>query len=196
MASGLNDFKKLLKEFRGLSIWAVGGGLVVPFAASMVDLSPPWPSGVVAVTALIELVALVLVFQFFKTASRRVTNRILILSLTMFVATGVVYLAAISYYTYQVPTTKERFVKGYECTADARLVFENRCPDLGLDELQTAEYEAERLWTRKSIAVTRTVLVLVWLMAFVALSVALGGFLNYQMRAGSRGRSVVIRGKG
>jgi hypothetical protein len=96
--------------------------------------------------------------------------------------TGVVYLGAVSYFTYEVPTTKERFVKGYECTADAHLVFKERCPDLGLDELRTAEYEAERLWTRKSIAVTRTSLALLWAVVFVALSFAVGSFLCYQMR--------------
>jgi hypothetical protein len=182
MTSGLDHFKLLLKEFHGLSLWAVGGSLAVPFGARLADLSPPWPPGIVPVTAVVELLTLVVVFQFFKTAKRRVVNRVLILSIALFAVTSVVYLSAISYYTYEVPTTKERFLKGYECTPDAQLVFTTRCPDLGLDELITAEYEAERLWTRKSIAVTRTGLVLVWSLVFVALSSALGGFLCYQMR--------------
>lgn len=186
MASGLDDFKLLLKEFRGLSVWAVGGSLVVPFAASMADLSPPWPPGIVPVTAVIELLALVLVFQFFKTSSRRVINRVLLLSVSVFVMTSVIYLPAVSYYVYQVPTTKERFLKGYECTPEAQMVFKDRCPDLGLDELRTAEYESERLWTRKSIAVTRTALTAVWSLLFVALSFALGGFLSYQLRTRKR----------
>jgi ABC-type xylose transport system permease subunit len=189
MTSGLDDFKLLLKEFRGLSVWAVGGSLVVPFAASLADLSPPWPPGIVPVTAVVELLALVLVFQFFKTARRQIINVVLILSVALFAVTSVVYLSAISYFTYQVPTTKERFVKGYECTPDAQMVFKNRCPDLGLDELRTAEYDAERLWTRKSLAVTRTGLALVWSLVFVALSFALGGFLGYQMRTRKRLKS-------
>lgn len=183
MASGLDDFKRLLKEFRGLSVWAVGGSLVVPFAAALADLSPPWPKGIVPVTAVVELLALALVFQFYKTAGRRVIGRVLLVSVVVFALTSVVYFGMVSYFTYQVPTTKERFVKGYECTADAQQVFKERCPDLGLDELRTAEYEAERLWTRKSIAVTRTSLALLWLAAFVALSFALGSFLWYQMKS-------------
>jgi ABC-type xylose transport system permease subunit len=183
MASGLDDFKRLLKEFRGLSVWAVGGSLVVPFAAALADLSPPWPKGIVPVTAVVELLALALVFQFYKTAGRRVIGRVLLASVVVFALTSVVYFGMVSYFTYQVPTTNDRFVKGYECTADARLIFKDRCPDLGLDELRTAEYEAERLWTRKSIAVTRTSLALLWLAAFVALSFALGSFLWYQMKS-------------
>lgn len=195
MASGLDDFKQLLKEFRGLSVWAVGGSLVVPFAASLADLSPPWPPGIVPVTAVVELLALVLVFQFFKTSKRPVINRVLLAGVTLFALASVVYLSAVSYFTYQVPTTKERFVKGYECTADARLVFQSRCPDLGLDELKTAEYEAERLWTRKSITVTRTSLALIWSLDFVALSFALGSFLCYQMRTKKRGKADPARSK-
>jgi hypothetical protein len=184
MASGLDQFKRLLKEFRGLSQWAViGGSVVVPFAAYLASLSPPWPTGIVPVTAVVELIALMLVFQFYHDASRRVINRVLLASVAVFALTGVAYLGSVSYFTYEVPTTKERFVKGYECTADARLVFKERCPDLGLDELRTAEYEAERLWTRKSIAVTRTSLALLWAVVFVALSFAVGSFLCFQMRA-------------
>jgi ABC-type xylose transport system permease subunit len=195
MASGLDDFKLLLKEFRGVSVWAVGGSLVVPFAASLADLSPPWPPGIVPVTAVVELLALALVFQFYKTSRRQVINRVLLLSVAVFALTSIVYLGAVSYFTYQVPTTKERFVKGYECTGDAQLVFKSRCPDLGLDELKTAEYEAERLWTRKSIAVARTSLALLWSLVFVALSFALGSFLCYQMRTKRRVKAGPARGK-
>src|SRR5688500_1390525 len=143
MANGLDDFKLLLKEFRGLSVWAVGGSLIVPFAAALADLSPPWPRGIVPVTAVVALLALILVFQFFKNSRRAVVNRLLLISVLVFALVSPVYLAAISYFTYQVPTTKERFVKGYECAPDAQLVFKDKCPDLGLDELRTAEYEAE-----------------------------------------------------
>jgi len=193
--SGLEDFKLLLKEFRGLSVWAVGGSLVVPFAAAWADLSPPWPPGIVPVTAVVELLALVVVFQFFKSSKRRVINRVLLLSVSVFAITSVIYLIAFSYFTYKVPTTKERFVKGYKCTVNAEKVFKDRCPDLGLDELRTAGYEAERLWTPGSIALIRTGLALVWALLFVALSFALGAFLQYQMRTKRREKIPATRGK-
>lgn len=190
MQPGLVGFQELLKEFRGLSVWAVGGSVAVPFAAALASLSPPWPPAIVLVTAMVELVALIYVYQFLKSARRRAINRILAVSGFMLAALGAVYLAALSLYTFQVPTTKQRFVKGYVCTPEARAVFKDKCPDLGLDELKTAEYDADRLWTDRSIAVTRMVIVALWLAAFVALSVLVGSFLVYQMQVPPAKRKV------
>ncbi len=181
MQPGLVGFKDLLREFRGLSSWAVGGSMAVPFAAALASLSPPWPPAIVLLTAIAELVALIYVYQFLKTARRQTVNRILVLSGLLLAVFGAVYLVAVSLYTYQVPISSERFVKGYQCTPDAAAVFRDKCPDLGLDELKTAEYDADRLWTARSIAVTRIAIVALWLASFIALSVLVGGFLVYQM---------------
>ncbi|MFL6261323.1 MAG: hypothetical protein ACJ76Y_16615 [Thermoanaerobaculia bacterium] len=185
--SGLDDFKKLLAEFRGLSAWAVGGAVAVPFAAALVDFSPPWPPGIVLVTAVAELIALVFVFQFLKSAKRRSINQVLIVSTAGLSIASVVYLILLSLYTYRVPTTGERFVKGYNCTPEAKALFKDHCPDLGLDELRTAEYEAERLWTRRSLTLMRVALVILWSAAFILLSLTLGAFIVYQMNVRGRG---------
>jgi hypothetical protein len=181
MQPGIVGFKDLLKEFRGLSLWAVGGSVAVPFAAALTALSPPWPPSIVLVTAIAELVALIYVYQFLKKARRKSIDRILAVSGLLLVVFGTVYLLGVSLYTYEIPTTKERFVKGYQCTSDAAAVFKDKCPDLGLDELKTAEYDANRLWTARSIAVTRLSVVALWLGSFTALSVLVGSFLVYQM---------------
>lgn len=185
MQSGLVGFKELLEEFKGLSVWAVGGSVAVPFAAALASLSPPWPRAIVLVTAVAELVALIYVYQFLKSLKRKNINRIIAVSGLLLVLFGVVYLAGVSLYTYEVPTTKQRFVKGYVCTVDASAVFKEKCPDLGMDELKTAEYDADRLWTARSIAATRLALVGLWLAAFVALSVLVGSFLVYQLQVSS-----------
>jgi hypothetical protein len=192
MRSGLVGFRELLKEFRGLSIWAVGGSVAVPFAAALVSLSPPWPPAIVLVTAIAELVALIYVYQFLKPARRKSINRILAVSGLLLATVGAVYLTAMSLYTFQVPTTKERFVKGRECTPEAGAVFGEKCPDLGLDELKTAEYDADRLWTARSIAETRMAIVALWLASFVALSVLVGSFLVYQMQVPPKKRKLTV----
>lgn len=181
MQPGLVGFKELLEEFRGLSVWAVGGSVAVPFAAALAALSPPWPPSIVLVTAVAELVALIYVYQFLKKAKRKSINTILAASGLLLVVLGAVYLVAVSLYTYEVPTTKERLVKGYRCTSEALAVFKDKCPDLGLDELKTDEYDAYRLWTAGSITASRLTIVGLWLAAFVALSVLVGSFLVYQM---------------
>jgi len=192
MQSGLVGFKELLKEFRGVSMWAVGGSVAVPFAAALVSLSPPWPPAIVLVTAIAELVALMYVYQFLKSARRKSINRILAVGGSMLAILGTVYLTALSLYTYQVPTTKQRFVRGHECTPEAIAVFSEKCPDLGLDELKTAEYDADRLWTARSIAETRMAIVALWLASFVALSVLVGSFLVYQMQVPPKKRKVTV----
>jgi asparagine N-glycosylation enzyme membrane subunit Stt3 len=181
--TGLSDFKKLLKEYRGLAASTFGSAAAVPFAASLVDLSPPWPKGVVLVTAVVELLALALVFQFLRTSRKSLINGILLSGTLVLVLVSTVYLMQLSLYTFAVPTTGERFVKGTECTANARKVFGERCPDLGLDELRETEYSVERLWTPRSVTATRMRLVLLWAAAFGALSTTLGSFLVYQLRA-------------
>jgi len=182
MQAGLVGFKELLSEFRGLSIWAVGGSLAVPFAAALASLSPPWPPAIVLVTAVAELVALIYVYQFLKSAKRRSINRIIAATGPALVILGAAYLVGVSLYTYEVPTTKQRFVKGYVCTEEAVSVFKQKCPDLGIDELKQAEYDADRLWTSRSLAMTRLAIVALWLAAFVALSILVGSFLVYQMQ--------------
>src|SRR5262249_42069341 len=100
MDSGLAGFKDLLKEFRGLSAWTVGAGVAVPFAAALASLAPPWPPGVVLVTAVVELVALVFVYQFLKLARRRTINWVLSISAAVLVPAGIAYLVGLSLYTY------------------------------------------------------------------------------------------------
>jgi hypothetical protein len=191
MTDPLAEFKWLLSEFRGLSLWALGGGLAVPFAAQLAELSPPWPPAVVGVTAVAELVALVFVFQFLKTASKRRTGIVLGCGAVVLGLATLAYLALFSYFTYTTPGKSVRLVKGFVCTAEAAQVYREKCPDLGMDELNEAEYEAERLWTRRSILIARLSLTTTWLISFLALSTILGSFLTYQRRAGSRRRATV-----
>lgn len=191
---GLDPFKRLLAEFGGLSIWATGAAVAVPFAAALVDLSPPWPPGIVLVTGIAELLVLALVYQSFSTAGRRRIQRVMIRAIVGLALAALAYLVLLSLFTYEVPTTGERFVKGFECTPAASAVFAEACPDLGREELRTAEFEAENLWTRGSIATMRVLLVVLWSATFVRLSLALGSFLVFQLRAtlreeGARPRS-------
>ena len=181
-APALRQFEELWRNFRGLSTTALGSSVAAPFAVALIHLSPPWPRGILPLTALVEFLILVAVFQLLPKATRKRAGRLIVFGLLSLFAISTIYLLAFSRFTFEVPTKHETYVKGYVCTANAALVYGARCPDLGLDELQTAEYEAERLWTRDSIAVVRTGLVVLWLMAFALLSIVLGTFLVYQTR--------------
>jgi hypothetical protein len=109
-----------------------------------------------------------------------------VVSAVVLATIGTVYVTMASLYIYEVPTTKERFVKGYLCTPEEATVFGQKCPDLGLTELSTANFEAEALWTRSSIAKVRIALVVNWVSAFVALAIFMGSFIVCQVQVGKR----------
>lgn len=73
-------------------------------------------------------------------------------------------------------------MKGYVCTEEAAAVFKQKCPDLGIEQLKTAEYDADRLWTARSITLTRLAIVGLWLATFVALTALVGSFLVFQLK--------------
>ena len=180
--TGLEEFKQLWTEFRGLSTLVVGGSAAVPFAAALADLAPPWPSGVVMVTAILQFLIVLVIFHFFQKAKRRTVDRILLLGLCLTLFAAIVYLWVFSQYTFTIPRTHERYVRGTQCTPDAQLVYGTQCPDLDMNTLRGVKYEAENLWTLRSIPNTRLVIVALWLASFAGLAATLGSFLIYQMR--------------
>jgi len=180
--TGLEEFKQLWGEFRGLSTLVVGGSAAVPFAAALTDLAPPWPRGVVIVTAIVQFLVVLVIFHFFHKAKRRTVDRILLFGLCVTLLAAIAYLWVFSQYTFTIPTTHERHVRGTQCTANAQLVFGPRCPDLEMDDIRSAEYEAERLWTLRSITNVRLGVVALWSATFAGLAATLGSFLVYQMR--------------
>jgi hypothetical protein len=82
----------------------------------------------------------------------------------------------ISLYTYELPATKTRYAIGFVCTPEALMVYKEKCPHLGDDELRAAEYDSERLWTRYSITIVETCLWLLWVSAFVSIGTLAAAF--------------------
>jgi asparagine N-glycosylation enzyme membrane subunit Stt3 len=178
--SGLDVFRNFLDQYRRLIVVAVGAS-AVPLAAALASLTPAWPRGIAGVTAVAQLLVLALVFQFLQSARRSTVSRIIVRSTVMLCLLLPVYFFLLSLFTYTEPASNERFTKGYECTANARIVFENSCPFLGHDDLKKAEYDEERLWTVQSVSVVKSLILTVWLACFAALSTALGSFAVFQM---------------
>ncbi len=184
--SGLDDFKALLSEFRNLSLWAAGGSVVLPFIASFVAVIPPWPAGLNVMTGVFKLLALIFVFQAYSKAPRaRTTRSIGILFLAAFVI-FIVYVVLFSLFTIYVPEVKRTIVVGYDCRADARLVYGDDCPFLKLEHLAAVAYDEFVLWTKPSIAVMRAIFIGLWFLFFICLAASIGRFLVYQMRASGR----------
>src|SRR3546814_17262584 len=73
MVDGLGGFGQLRARFRASSAWATAGLAAVPFASALAGLSPPWPPGIVALTAVVQLLLLALAYLPCRGWSRRRT---------------------------------------------------------------------------------------------------------------------------
>ena len=149
--------------------------LALPFAAARAGFTPPWPHGVQIITALVEGALIVGLTLVLRHVSVGAVKRGIIASTLLLAVCAVAYLGMGSAFTYVTPATGEHWVKGYVCTSDAMLLYKDKCPFLGNDELRGAEYEAERLWTVPSIAVVKVTLASLWFLAFVSIA-ALAAF--------------------
>jgi hypothetical protein len=179
--NGLDDFKRVLREFRNLSVIMAGAAVTTPFLASFIGIIPPWPTGLGAITSVVELVALIVVYQTFDGDEGRVTRNIKWLAFIGFVLL-IFYIIAFSMFTIYVPPAHRSIVIGFECLADAQTVFKDRCPFLSIDDLAGAVFDEFALWTKFSVTVVRTGLLVGWIALFIILALLIGQFLIFQMR--------------
>ena len=183
MDTGIEVFKLLLKEYRNLAVWAVGGSLAIPIVAQLVSVVPPWPNGVAVITGIFQLLVLALIFQmFFGRAKRLISRNMLFFTVSAFVFL-LLYLMAWTFLVIPEGDGHPSFVRGLKCTSDALLVFADGCPFLSSEDLATNEYKIEDLWTIGSIAASRLLLLSVWFSFYLSTSAALAFFLTHQIRA-------------
>lgn len=185
--TGVDDFFGVLKSYGKVIGWAFGAA-VVPLAAGLIKLAPPWPPAILQLTALFEVLVLVLAFQTLKRAKSSLVSRLMAILLAATVLLAVGYLILLSGFVYEEPISGERFVKGFACTDEARRVFPGRCPAYGDGELRQAQWDAWRLWQPWSITVMRVAIVALWTSMFACVAGTIGSFLVYQ--SGVRARTV------
>jgi hypothetical protein len=167
----------------------VGASLILPFAGTWAQTSPPWPRGIAPLTSVFGLGAIVFAFQLLRSSHAAAIHRFWLVGSFALVLTFASYLALFSRFTYEIPSTGELRAKGFVCTPEALLVYKGKCPDLGSDELRDAEYESERLWTTGSLTTVKIALVMLWILGFVALG-SLTGSLVAQQRLQSLERGI------
>jgi hypothetical protein len=178
--TGLDDFKRVLSEFSNLSLWAAGASVAFPFIASFLSVIPPWPIGLNVITAVIQLVTLIVAYQTFSRNARRITRNVKWLAiLGLFLL--LLYMGIFTLFTVYIPPAHRSIVIGYECLPDAKKVFEAKCPFLTIDDLSAAAFDEFVLWTKPSIMAIRVSLVALWFSVFICLASLIGQFLIYQM---------------
>lgn len=184
--TGYDDFLDILGKFRGLSAIALGTSVSVPFFAYLSGIAPPWPPGMVFVTALVEIVVLVVVFQFLRNSPRRTVNRVIAGTAPALIIFSALYLLLFSFFTYAIPTSSQRSVKGFVCQKGLLKSYEDACPFLTTQQLRDVAYTAEALWQGWSIDLMRFFLSAIWLTAFLFLSILVGSFIVFQTKVKSR----------
>jgi hypothetical protein len=177
-----DDFLDILKRFRKLSVTALGTGAAVPFFAYVANIAPPWPPGVMLLTALTELVALILAFQFLRTKERSPVSLAVGIMATLLFLVSFAYLVLIAIFTYVTPQTKERFVKGFVCKLDTERLYPGECPFVSNEILSKAQWNADQIWAEWSIALMQVFIASLWVAAFVFLSGLIGAFLVFQTK--------------
>jgi hypothetical protein len=174
----------LRRRVRVYAAFAIVVALAAGAAAAGIE--PPWPAAIWIETAAFGAVAVAAARALLRSARPAERIRAIAVAAVLLVVTASGYLFASSAYVFEVPTTNVRLAKGFVCTPEGRRVYGNKCPNLGLDELREAEYEAGRLWTAQSIAIVRIVLLLLWSTAFAAVAVLVAAASNELRAAGTR----------
>lgn len=175
----LDEFWKMLRELERFWAWIVAAA-ALPFLASLAQITPPWPPGITIITTAATLITLVLCYQTVRGKSRRNATKLLKkLSICLGIV-ALIYVFAISEYVVRGPDDIA-LVKGFICTGIAEQTFAELCPFLGAEQLKTAQWDPELLWTGSSISVVRTLLVAAWVATFVLLSAVLAAFIVHRM---------------
>jgi hypothetical protein len=180
--TGLTDFHEAYADYAKLAALAVPSA-AIPFLAQLASVAPPYPRAVAALTAIAQLVAIMMIYQKYKFAGSRTIFKLMKASAIALVFTALIYFSLDAFFSYETPVSGTRWVKGFVCNAEAISVFGQKCPWLDRPELVTAQWDAERLWEFWSIAVMRVVLLAFWIAAFFALSTLVAGFVVYQRHA-------------
>jgi len=166
--TGLQHFFNSLYSIRTLWAWVISA-TAVPFAAQMISL-----------TALVELLASILAFQYFRYSPASTINRVIGVSLLVLLITSFLYVAALSEFTFEVPYGTPAGIKGFVCSEIGATLYPRKCPWLGRSELKLIEWSAEQLWVSWSITIVRITLIVLWLLSFLALSLLLAAFVVHQ----------------
>ena len=128
-------------------------------------ISPPYPPAIIPLTVAIAVLTSIAAAVFSPKASPRsvVTQSILC------AAFAALYLVDASLVIYQSPANHARFVKGWNCLPDIAGMYKN-CPFLTLEQLSNFQYSSEDVWSAQSITISEIVLVVLWIGAFVSLT--------------------------
>jgi hypothetical protein len=178
--NGLSEFKEVLTDFRQLGSLALKGAVAAPLADIWLKLGPPPAKAIGVLTALVEFVAVVCVFQFWSKTKERKLSVLMLIALGIFLVGLLSSLVLLQRFTVSPGQGRDRVVEGYSLRPDMKLVVnELYDPEQALRE---SEYDPDKVWTKESITVIRTLITVTWMATFACFAVYLTAFVILQRR--------------
>lgn len=178
--NGLADFRNFFTSFVGLIAAGVATTALV-LVTALVGIAPPWPTAIVQITAISQLLALIFVYQKLSRAGRSRIEKRMQVNLVVLVALAILYLGLHSVLVFAMPNG-ELGARGIICSANAATLYPDSCPLLERVQISTAEFESDRLWTPLGLTISRLGLLVAWVGAFACLVNVVAAFVVFQRR--------------
>jgi hypothetical protein len=171
----LNEFKEVLADFREIGSLALKGAIAVPLADLWLKLGPPPANAVAVLGSLVEMLAVMWVFQFWYSANDRKLNFRMKTALVLFFVGIVASLILLEEFTIFPSPDRERVIEGVSLRADVKpIIDESYRPE---DALKDNQYDPDKVWTKESIVVVRVSLTLTWMFTLACLAAYLTVFI-------------------
>jgi hypothetical protein len=177
-ATGLQEFKQVLKSFRELGSLAVKGTVALPLLNIWLRFGPPPTAAIAVLTSGIQFLAVMWTFHFWHSTDQKNLNRRMSFCVALFLGGLVASGALLEQFTIRPGPSRECIVEGYILRSDVQpLIGPNHTP---LDTLREAEYDPSQVWTRTSITAIHVLLVASWMTTFASVAMFISTFLMLQ----------------
>ncbi|QHQ34448.1 hypothetical protein [Algicella marina] len=180
MANGLDDFNTFIKGYKGVLAATLGGALMA-LISEFSNITPPFPDGIIQITAVFQLLILIFVYQVIDRKSKRFVDKQVVGGIILFVVSFLIYVFALNFLSYPDPDG-ERKLKGFFCTEKAEEFFQGACPWIADEAVaQSGGIEGD-IWTDLGRDLVGMTVLILWLIMFSAVSFAVAVFANFQRR--------------
>ncbi len=174
--NGLDDFMVFLRQYANL-IAAGFGSAAVLLITQLTSVAPPWPSAAIQLTAIAQLFVLMFVAQLMSGWKRRRVSRAMKVGALFAVVFALSYFGILSMVEYEDPGG-DRQLRGLICTQAAAATYSD-CPFLARG-LVDSGYQPSEIWTSFGLALSRTLVLVLWTCFICCTSFVLAAFAYFQ----------------
>jgi hypothetical protein len=179
----LREFGEVLADFKQLSSVTLKGVFIVPMATIWLNVAPPPVSVTSVSTSTLELLAAMWVFQFWYMTPERLLERRMKIAILCFSVGLVSFLFLNQSFVVSPGSGQGRVIEGFSVRPDVAAVLSSSYRVE--DALRDSEYDPQKVWTERSIAIVKNVLLSLWIFTFTCLAVSLTIFVVLQKRRSS-----------